>query len=261
MINTIAIIVFIASLATLAVLVFRKFSILSALDVSTIPQEKHEKTKEDIVEMRMKRKLERVKNALIKIWSPLGKFVSSVFNYSSKKASDLEKKYRSKSQSVTETVEINQQKTLSLLNEGDELVKAEDLPAAEKRYIEVIGLDHRNVEAYKKLGEIYTLLKDYEHAIESLQHAVKLNEEDASVYDEISSVYLLLDDKEKALMYGKEAVKLDPKNPKYLDGLVEKSIEAGDKFSAEDALRKLKRVNPENQKIEEFKQKISEMKL
>ena len=260
MIDIIALIVFVISGLILAVMIIRKFSVLVALDVNTIPQEIQERKKEDIVEMRLRRKLETAKNGFLKVWTPLAKFVTSMASRFYQKVMELEKKYQENAESVTEAVEINQQKVISLLGESEELVKGEDLQAAEKKLIEVISLDHRSIEAYKKLGAVYISLKDHEHAIESLQYALKLDEKDAAVYDEIAQVYAILGDKEKALMYIKEAVKHDPKNPKYIDAWIEKSIEAGDKFSAEQALRKLKKVNPENQKIDEYRQTISEMK-
>lgn len=241
-------------------IIFRKFSILAGLDVNSIPQEQHEQKKDDIAEMRLRRKLENAKNGFLKAWQPLAKFVVALTSRLHQMMMNLEKKYQAGAESVSEAIEINQQKIISLLNEAEELVKGDDLAAAEKKLIEVIGLDHRSLEAYKRLGQIYLTRKEYEHAIESFQHALKLDEKEAAIYGELSEVYGMIDDQEKALMYIKEAVKRDSKNPKYIDAWAEKSITAGDKFSAEQALRKLKKANPENQKIEEYRQTIKEMK-
>lgn len=260
MVDIIILIACLLSGGVVLAIIFRKFSVLASLDMNSVPQEQQDRKKEDIVEMRLRRKIEAIKKGFLKVWKPLAKFVAAVASRLYQTVMNLEKKYQAGAESVSEAIEINQQKVLSLLNEADGLVKGDDLAAAEKKLIEVIGLDHRNLEAYKRLGQIYLMQKEYEHAIESLQHALKLDEKEAAIYGEISEVYGMIDDKEKALMYIKEAVKRDSKNPKYIDAWVEKSINTGDKFSAEQALRKLKKVNPENQKIKEYKQTVKEMK-
>ena len=54
-------------------------------------------------------------------------------------------------------------------------------------------------------------------------------------------------------------MELEPENPEYLDKLVETSIMAGQKDCAEDAYRKLRMVNPENQKLISLSKRIKEL--
>ena len=56
-----------------------------------------------------------------------------------------------------------------------------------------------------------------------------------------------------------QAVELEPQNPKYLDKLVEISVLCGDKKKAEEAYNQLRMVNPENQKLVVFKDKIDQL--
>ena len=58
------------------------------------------------------------------------------------------------------------------------------------------------------------------------------------------------------MSYLKEAVTIESGNPKYLDRLIELSIILKDKNLAETSLSKLKEINPENKKINEYKDKI-----
>jgi predicted Zn-dependent protease len=55
------------------------------------------------------------------------------------------------------------------------------------------------------------------------------------------------------------ALQLEPKNPKYLDLLIEVAILCNDSGLAITAYNELRLVNPENQKLDYFKGKISQM--
>ena len=55
------------------------------------------------------------------------------------------------------------------------------------------------------------------------------------------------------------AVALEPKNPKYLDLLIETAILAGDKNLALESFQELRLVNPDNQKLIQFKERIEKL--
>jgi len=249
-------ILLVASAVILLMILFRKFSILATMDVDSVPQEKVEKKKEDIIEMRLRRKLEWLKNNLNRIIKPIFGFLNNIFKLTYQKVLELEKSYQEKSQAVSDDQNFNQQKTRALLSEGEELYNSEDYGQSEKKFIQVISLDYRNVEAYDGLGKVYLAQKDYEHAIEAFQHALKLEDKSSGVHCDICQVYKELGDFDKAVLYIQKAIELDPNNPKYLDALIEISILKKNRFLAKEAYRKLKKVNPENQKLSELEKKI-----
>jgi len=228
--------------------------------------------------------------------SPLYKKINQEGHKFYHKVLEIEKNYKKKTTKVPQTheekVERNK-KTDLLLAECKDLKVREDYQEAEKKCIEVISLDPKNMEAYYHLGEIYTALKDYEHAKEIYKFLIKLNAQDDIAYsglgdiaaamgnfqeakdDYIHSIilssktashhldlcetYMALDDQKNALKSCQAAVKLEPKNPRNLDALLKISIQTKNKSLAVRTFDKLKKVNPENQKLGELKEVIDKI--
>jgi len=157
---------------------------------------------------------------------------------------------------TAEEKESNRQKVNKLFVEAELAFKAEDWSEAEKKYLEIISLDMKNIEAYEKLGWTYFEIKDYEHAKETFEFIKKLNSKNDEIYFGLGEVYSVMDRKEEALLNFKEAVMLSPNSPKNLDALLNLAIEMKDKFLAESTFDKFKQVNPENQKLDELKGKV-----
>lgn len=249
------------SSAFLLVIILRKFSVLATIDMDAVPQEKLDQKKEDIIEMRLRRKFEWLRDRILIVGKPILKGVGNFFRFIYHKALELEKNYQDKSQPISDKGATNQQKVLALMSEGEELIREEEYVQAEKKFIQVISMDHMNITAYDNLGKTFMGQRDYEHAIEALQHALKLDEKNSSTHHDLGMVYKEIGDLDKAIMYVKKAVKMDPNNPRYLDCLIEISILHKDKYTAQEAFRTLKRVNPDNQKLSELEKQISEMRI
>ncbi len=64
---------------------------------------------------------------------------------------------------------------------------------------------------------------------------------------------------DQAVEYFEKALALEPKNPKYLDALLNISIIRKDKVRAGQILNVLKEVNPENNKISEWREQIERL--
>jgi len=159
----------------------------------------------------------------------------------------------------------------------------EDLITAEKKFIKVISLDPQNRTAYQNLGEIYLKQKNYPYALETFRHLLNLDLKElklikerekgknrigrlneinfriAETYFKIAEIYQLTEENKKAEQMIKRALTIAPNNPRYLDFFCEICIMLGNKPEAEECLRKLKDVNPENQKIEELEERVRRM--
>ncbi|MFH1535153.1 MAG: tetratricopeptide repeat protein, partial [Patescibacteria group bacterium] len=227
-----AFVLVVISSVVLLVISFRKFSILATIDVDTVPQERLDQKKEDIIEMRLRRKFEWLRDRILIVGKPILKGVGNFFRFIYHKALELEKNYQDKSQPISDKGATNQQKVLALMSEGEELIREEEYVQAEKKFIQVISMDHMNITAYDNLGKTFMGQRDYEHAIEALQHALKLDEKNSSTHHDLGMVYKEIGDLDKAIMYVKKAVKMDPNNPRYLDCLIEISILHKDKYTA-----------------------------
>lgn len=187
-----------------------------------------------------------------------------------------------------------EEKINELLQDAEQLRKSNsDWKVVEGKYIEILRLDEKNTTAYERLGGLYAENEQNKEARQVYEFLIKLGGESAEVYmnlaniaweednlDEAKSYYfkaLSLDgtlvsarvnlglifsqlgDKESAEQQFRAALELEPKNPRYLDLVIESSIKVGDKELANQALKNLEAVNPENKKIKELKKLIKEL--
>jgi tetratricopeptide (TPR) repeat protein len=181
-----------------------------------------------------------------------------------------------------------------MVQKAEAYVREGSYASAEKLYIETISLDPKSIIAYKGLGELYAFQKEYDQAVEVFDFIIKcLNQPDADVYAMLGKIHkfqgkvleaeqdlkkLINLDKERAEAYidlaiiekalGKydlvvehagKALLLIPNHPRYLDLILECTIILGKKMEAISYFEKLKEVNPENQKLEDFSKRIKEM--
>jgi tetratricopeptide (TPR) repeat protein len=238
-------------------IVVRKFSVLANLDVENIPREKEARFKEQIISGRLKRNIIKWGSKLMIFLRPAVNAVGNFFKWINNKLHELKETY--KSQEVLPKEEAGR-KADELLGEIDELIKEEKLDEAEKKLIEIINLDNKNVEAFRALGELYYERKNYEEAKQTFEHVLKLEEEEsAEVFFDLSLVYKDMGNTKEAINNIKKALKLEPNNPRYLDTFFDISIINEYKAGALEAYEKLKEVNPENQKLDEMKTQIDEM--
>ncbi|MFA6306988.1 MAG: tetratricopeptide repeat protein [Patescibacteria group bacterium] len=287
MYNIIPLLLILVSLSVIIVIVSRKFSVLAALDVASIPAEKEAKFKERIISNRLKRNIIKYWARSIRVLAPLGRLAGSYMK------SKLHKLYQAKD-IYQENERVDGPETIDqLFSQAEELKKRDDLGSAEKKYIEIIGLDSKNIKAFKELGRIYFEKKEFEEAKQTFEHILKLKEDDEDIYENLAKiakekgdlneardeylksininkqnsqtyfnlaeVYRAMGKLPEAALNLKKALKIEPANPRYLDTMLEISIIIKDKALALDAYNKLLKANPENNKLEEFKRQIDEL--
>lgn len=263
MYNIIPLIIILLCLAGIIAIIIKKLPLLAVFDVDSIPEEKEAETKKKIMEERMERKLKFFYNKLKPFFQLLGNFFQRKIRSSQDKIALLEEKYKNKAKKevlVTKEEFQTLEKQIEANLEGaDNLVKNENLEEAEKKYIEILSLDAKNIAAYRGLGNLYIAQKQYQEAVAIFKHILKLNKADSQAYFELAEVFMRLEDYDSALNNISKALEIEPVNTKYLDLLLTISIIIKNKEMAREGLTRLKAVNPENAKIEEFEQKIAEM--
>ncbi|NTU98545.1 tetratricopeptide repeat protein [Candidatus Falkowbacteria bacterium] len=290
MYDIIPLVLLILSFGFMAAIAIRKFPALASLDVDNIPAEKEARFKERILSNRLKRKVLRWYAKVARVFRPILGWLAEMTKGLYGKLHDLKEKYRTEQPITAEDVE---KKIALLFTEIEELVRSEDYLAAEKRLIEIISLDSKNIRAFKLLGHVYVDKKDYEEAKQTFEHILKLKADDEEVYEDLALVArasgnldLAKEDYLKSLEinnqraqtfynlanisqetkdffgaseYIQKALKLEQNSPRYLDTAIEISIIIKDKVLALNAYDRLSKVNPENQKLAEFKQRIDEI--
>lgn len=290
MYDIIPLVLILISFGVMAVIAVRKFPALASLDVENIPAEKEARFKERILSNRLKRNV-------LKWYAKVARFTRPVFGWLSEflksfyaKLHDLKEKYRTEQPSTPEDME---KRIAALFEESEDLRRQEEYNAAEKKLIEIISMDSKNIKAFKALGHLYVERKDLEEAKQTFEHILKLKADDEEAYEDLAIVaqasgnlelakddylrsieinnqraqtfyHLALVYEETGDMFSacdnmKQALKLEPNNPRYLDTTLRISIIIKDKVLALEAYERFLKVNPENQKLSEFKRQIDEI--
>ncbi|MDD4332701.1 MAG: hypothetical protein PHT51_01165 [Patescibacteria group bacterium] len=263
MYNIIPFVLILICLAIIIVISARKFSVLASIDVENIPQEKEARVKEQIISSRLKRNFVKWSSKITRALVYLSKKISSLSKFIYRKLHELKENY-----SITESLNQSnvQDKIKKLLAEAENLKEEENYNEAEKKLIEVIGLDSKNLQAFGNLGKIYIFEKNFGEAKQTLEHLLKLSEtaeegecDYGEIYYNLSLVNQAMENFVEALSNIKKALKIQPNNPRYLDAMLEIGILKKDKSAASEALERLGEANPENNKLEEFKRRIKEL--
>ncbi len=283
MYNIIPLIIILISLSIIVFIVVKKFPAFSSVDVTSIKAEKEAKFKERIISNRLKRNIMKWYTKILKIIRPAGRSMSSFLKWLFNKSMELKNRYKDEPIMPFSNIKSRIE---NLFREADELKQRGELEKVEKKLIEIVGLDSKNIKAFKTLGELYFERKDYEEARQTFAHILKLSKSQ-EVYDSISSlsdaseenklkiseadrerglayfnlslVHQSMNDIDEAINCLKQALAIEPNNPRYLDTLLEIGIINKDKILALDAYKKLVQVNPENQKLAELKEQIDQL--
>ncbi len=287
MLNIIPLILIFVSLAVIITITVRKFPALASLDVGNIPAEKEARIKERILSSRLKRTILKWQNRLAKAYNPAAAAVNNFFKWLYKRLLDLKEGYK-----TPEPIEPEDlgKKILILFEEVEGLKRQNDLAAAEKKLIEIISLDPKNIKPFKELAKLYFERKDLQEAKQTFEHILKLHEGDEEAFEGLAQiasnsgdlesareeylkslgfdnqrshtyynlalVYEEMNNLKEGLKAIKQALSLEPANPRYLDTGLRISIIIKDKEFALECFEALNNSNPENQKLAEFKEQI-----
>ncbi len=287
------------SLATIIVIIIRKFPQLSLLDIDNLPEIKEEQKKDEYIKKHAEKKAAEKTKLIAKNLSPMVQRAKEMQLSFRKYVGVIEKKAvasmterRKKKLPRERAQEVREIK--SILQEATVAAERFDYDSAEAKFIAVIRLDPKNTAAYRGLGDVYFVQKQFkeaketftfllqidpndehslvklaeiaegdgnlEEAVEHYQQAALLNDNKSPRFAKIAQLLKDLGHYETSLAAIEQAVELEPENPKYLDFLAEISILVGDKSVAEAAYQQLRMVNPENQKLPILKDKIDQLK-
>jgi tetratricopeptide (TPR) repeat protein len=277
MFNIIPLVLILFSLGIIILIVVRKFSVLANLDIDTIQAEKEAKFKEQIISNRLKRGFVKWSSRGKRATLPVKNGIGNLFKWSHQKLVEVKKSYTSEEKVEPADIEA---RTERLFSEAEDLIKSENYSEAEQKYIDIIGLDPKNIKAFRRLGKLYFEEKNFGEAIQTFEHALKLlddtenvtgvqatddslNEgetklatQSASIHFNIALTQKATQEIDQAIAAIKKALRLEPNNPRYLDTMLELCIMNKDKILALDAYDKLEKVNPDNKKLEDFKEQI-----
>lgn len=282
-----------AAVVILGVLLGRHYQQLVVLDPSGLPEEKMNQKKDEFLRKRASEQAAKRRGQQVGWFKPLSRRVRIAQLNFRQLVQNVERHLlelgHEKRLRGPRTAD-EEQALRTLLQDGLNAAEARDWNNAEKKLIAAIRLDERNVAAYRALAGAYFAQDQFEEAkqtyrfvlyldprdestllrlaeiaehegkldaaVEHYQQAVLINDHVAARFAKLTDLLTQLKQPETALEAIQQAVILEPQNPKYLDNFIEASILAEDKNLAEEGYRQLRAVNPDNQKLAAFRERI-----
>ncbi|HZJ41402.1 MAG TPA: hypothetical protein VFD51_00030 [Patescibacteria group bacterium] len=269
MVIFISLILIFISLVIIVLIIIKKMPALAILDVDNMAKEKEAKFKNLIIKKRIDRDIAKVSGIFGRFFIKLNSYFSQV----TQRATDRLKKAKLKHK-ISDIIPYQKKEIIlkDLILESEKLIKAEEYSEAEKRLVEVISLDQKNLLAFYNLGKVYEKLRKYPEARQTYNYALKLSKQEIKegvedIYITPQEVYFSLAELEQKADYIDaaydnvlEALEIGENNPRFLDLIVNLSIIKKDKNSAWQYFAKLSEVNPENNKLSEMKSQIEKIK-
>jgi len=291
--------VILLALGVICFVIFKKFPQIVNLDLENLSEEKTTQKKREIIANRMDERGREIKEGWKKRMIPLMRVWGKVqlkFRIYVGKIERLfrhEQTIKDKEEQKVLTTTEKEKKLDELLRTADDSFKTEAYDKAEELYISVIKMDSKMTTAYRglaetylvkgdteeamqtfgflsqltpnddnlfmRLGEVYEEQGNLEKAIQCYQQASMINSSISSRFYHLAELLLRVKQAEMSLSAIKQAVDLEPKNPRYLDLLIESAIICDEKGMARAGYENLRLVNPENHKLEEYKERLGKM--
>lgn len=267
----------IISIVGVLVVIIRKLPVLAAIDTAATATNA-EIRKSSILEERLKRKFT---SGLMKVRTgsaPIIGMMNRLGKNTQKKLVDLEHEYKVRGLPVL----MNKMQHRKVQEEiGDICAQARALfadgehAAAEEKALQAIRLDPRSIAAFELLGELYLATKEYGQAKEVYLYLIKLATDphlhvehadtvEADAQRNLSEYYVDMAEAERGLEQWDasfqaiaQALSIEENNPKILDAYIEIAIRDNRKLEAQEAVDRMKTVNPENMKIDDWEAQIS----
>lgn len=245
-------VIFAGSTLAILILVGIKLPSLSRLPELTPVDQSQRRRREKILKTRFHRIWSERFKGVGSIWRRLSLKIKQSFYILAKKIQNLEMKY--KKQEVDTVSEKD--KIQKMVWEAGELVNQGQFEEAEKKYIQIITWDHKNVDAYEGLADLYWKKKEYNQARETLEHVLKISPADPEIHWRLGSIIRDQGNNDEAYVRFTRAYEFGPNNPKYIDSLLDICILLSKKDLAWKLVSRLKEVNPDNQKLKDFEARI-----
>lgn len=251
------------SLIGIAIIAGRHWPQLESLDIETLPQTRDAQTKNTILEERLKRKLIALFEDVWEHVRPLLTRVKNLVRQWYHFLLEKERQLRERSEKMLFHEKAHHEQKEVIDNKLKEIKaaaeKSKDESITEEKYLEILSLDPKNIEAYEGLADLYYKQKDYKHAREVYEFILKMNGDSAEYLIDVALCHKADEDQISAFKTLEKALKLEPKNPKIIDMLVDTAIIMKDRVMAKHYLKVLREVNPENKKIEDLKETIESL--
>lgn len=249
------------SLAVIIGIFVRHWKEIRLLDPDSIKEEQMRKRKEALILQRFQRITATRITPVRLMFQKMMVAGKQAFHGAYIRLVKLNRVYRQAKAPFAHVAPSIQDRVKTLMEEARSLARDLKWPEAERRYLEVLGIDNHHVEAYKGLGTIYLKQKLYPQAKETFEFlvgsrkaddacyaalaeiaeaendlpraekfylmALELNPRSAARSADVAQFYLDHDEPAKAWDPVLAAVEREPKSAKYLEMVIEAAIRLG----------------------------------
>jgi len=133
---------------------------------------------------------------------------------------------------------------LQLADEGTELMKSGDYPAAAKKLLAAVQINERDWTTWQHLGLCLLQLKQPEHAVVAFRNSTALNPGFAQAWNNLGTVLAMLNDWDAAANAFEAGIAADPRYAKNHFGRGNAYLMAGDKDKARTSFQQALAIDP-----------------
>jgi len=199
----------------------KHWSEIRLLDPDSVKEERQRRKRLEMIH----RRFDRIRAEQLLPFRRIGRAIGLGASAFQKRLQDrvqgFEATYRAVKNPFTAIAPTTRDRIKTLLSEGRSLARDLKFADAERRYLEILALDTRHVDAYKGLGMIYLKQKLYPQARETFEFLLKLKKTDDAVYAGLAEISEAEGDLVKAEMHREKAVELGARQPQRYAELAE----------------------------------------
>jgi len=287
------------ALVVIAVIVVRKFPVVASLDLEHLAEEQEIKKKRAILDNRLSEKSKMAQKEFRERMTPIRKIWGllqlkfRIYVGKIEKLLHYEDLVKNRQKSRELSTSEREKQIGDLLSQGESMFHEGNYDKAEEFFIAAIKYDKKLVPAYRGLADTYMAKAAKEEAMQTydflsrltpnddallvklselneegdkineaihyLEKAISINDSLSPRFYHLAELLQKVGQPEVAMEAIAQAVELEPRNPKYLDLLIEIAIICNNRPVAEKGFDELRLVNPENQKLAEFKERIDKI--
>ena len=206
----IALAVLIVSLLVIGWLLLLHWGDLRLLDPMTIKEERQKKERQELMNRRFERVSAEQTASLGRAFRGLWRSMRDSYRAFYRRLRALDASYKKVKNPLAAMAPSQKERVITLISEAKSLARDTKWAEAERRYLDVLQLDPRSIDAYKGIGQIYLKQKLYPQAKETLEFLLKTKKSDDATYAGLAEIAEVEGDMERAEAYRVKAAEASP---------------------------------------------------
>lgn len=207
----IALAIALVSLLVLAWLVAQHWEDLRLLDPLTIKEERQKKERQEMMNRRFERVSAERAATLGRAFRGLWRSLRDSYRAFYRRLRAIDVNYQKTKNPLAAMSPSQSERITTLMSEAKSLARDTKWAEAERRYLDILQLDPRHIDAYKGIGQIYLKQKLYPQAKETLEFLLKSKKADDATFAGLAEVAEVQGDALQAEQYRIAATEASPK--------------------------------------------------